>query len=357
MEKKHPLTKEVQISNPFEVVDLPFVVTLLNIGYHKYRRRWTKRLFKRLGRLIFDVAYHWLKISGQGKFHYHRDGNVSELLFNGRNGQFGGIYHYPRDHIFEAPTAALQAVLLPSDGVFFDVGANWGCLSLQASALPGFRGQIHAFEPVPGTYEDLTHIVKQAGLEDMIHCNGIGLSDFTGSGTMVLPDGGAQSGWATITDSPQQGSFEVRLERLDDLNLPAPDLIKIDAEGHEINVLKGAESILRRHKPGVVFENWLETESVTTTIQPLMFFEELGYSLYFPAWRDGPCPDDAISLGNMPSSNARGKFVTLIPIQWEHRMFGPQHWSYLAWHKDRETELLGLFSSDSAGEKEIGERT
>jgi FkbM family methyltransferase len=338
------LTREVYIENPFETVKLPLAARLFAIGYYRFKKRWAKRLFKRPARLVFEIGYHWLKIGGQGIFRYTRRGVPTELMFNGRNGQFGGIYQFPKDHVFEAPIAALQEILLRGEAVFFDIGANWGCLSFQAASLDGFDGRIHAFEPVPTTFADLADLTRQAGLEDVITCHRIGLSDRSAQGRMVLPDGG-QTGWAKVVGEGTAGAFEVELKALDDLDLPAPTLIKIDAEGLEYNILRGAEKMLQRDKPGIVFENWLAGDVENETMAPLRFLEKLGYVLYCPCWRDGPNATDGLSISNMPKRPGDRKYLTLLPMRAEHRYFGPTHWSYFAWHQDRTDELVRYFGN------------
>jgi len=50
---------------PFTIESLPLLSKLQLIGFHKYKNRWAKRFGKKLGRLIFDFAYHRVKLSGQ----------------------------------------------------------------------------------------------------------------------------------------------------------------------------------------------------------------------------------------------------------------------------------------------------
>lgn len=51
--------------DPFVVERLPLISQLQLIGFHKYKNRWAKRFGKSLGRMIFDFAYYYLKLSGQ----------------------------------------------------------------------------------------------------------------------------------------------------------------------------------------------------------------------------------------------------------------------------------------------------
>ena len=225
--------------------------------------------------------------------------------------------------------------LLRGDDVFFDIGANRGCISLHAATFSEFQGEIHSFEPVPETFADLDSLVQQAQLNDRIHCHQVALSNRSGVGTMILPDP-AQSGWAKISGDGL--GFQVPFTRLDDMDLPNPKFLKIDVEGHELEVLKGAETTLRRSKAFIVFESWLLPQNPGKTAAPWQFLADLGYVFFCPAWRS---KDDTslITVSNMPTGKNREFQLVLIPCELEHRMFGPEQWSYLACHGDRCEEL------------------
>src|SRR6056300_855451 len=49
-------------------------------------------------------------------------------------------------------------------------------------------------------------------------------------------------------------TMEVHCERLDDIYTGTPSLMKIDVEGHELKVLKGAEETIKKHKPAILIE-------------------------------------------------------------------------------------------------------
>ena len=57
---------------------------------------------------------------------------------------------------------------LPEDGVFYDIGSNWGWFTMHVASRPGFRGKIHAFEPFASSYADLCDLVRQAGLAGVV---------------------------------------------------------------------------------------------------------------------------------------------------------------------------------------------
>src|ERR1700733_4301489 len=60
----------------------------------------------------------------------------------------------------EPELAHLIDLLVPDDGVFLDVGSNFGYFSIYLGTRPKFRGHIHAFEPIAGSF---------AGLRDMVN--------------------------------------------------------------------------------------------------------------------------------------------------------------------------------------------
>jgi hypothetical protein len=57
--------------------------------------------------------------------------------------------------VMKKSTAALIRHLMPKDGVFYDICANWGFFSLLVAVDKAFSGTVHAFEPVPETLRDL----------------------------------------------------------------------------------------------------------------------------------------------------------------------------------------------------------
>lgn len=135
-------------------------------------------------------------------------------------------------------------------GVCLDIGANIGNHAL---FFAGHFAEVLAFEPNPRTFALLQF---NAALKDNVRCFGFGLSDAAGSAQLTVPAGNA--GMATLHGDAVSGqAVACRLERADDL--PALQgrrvaLVKIDVEGHEAGVLRGAAALLARDRPVVVFE-------------------------------------------------------------------------------------------------------
>jgi FkbM family methyltransferase len=133
----------------------------------------------------------------------------------------------------------LEHFLRPGD-VFYDVGANAGALSVFAAAL---GCEVFAFEPVPETFRRLMENVEL----NMPHCSILPLNIALGSaeGRLRMTTG---FGTGNHIVQPHEGSVsvEVDVSTLDLLTetYPAPTFLKVDVEGHELEVIKGAGALL-----------------------------------------------------------------------------------------------------------------
>ena len=151
------------------------------------------------------------------------------------------------------PTAYFRSVLLPGLTVL-DVGANIGFFSFVA-ACSGCT--VHAFEPSPDTYRALVHNVSLNPKLSIIPVNAA-LADV--SATLPIYGGDAEnSGSNSLAASPGASVIaNIRTARLDDLyaagDFEAPSVIKIDVEGYELAVLRGAEELLRKLRPLLFIE-------------------------------------------------------------------------------------------------------
>lgn len=179
-------------------------------------------------------------------------------------------------HGYEPEIHTAIDLLTLKDSVIFDIGSNWGPISLQLALRPDFCGKIYAFEPQSGAHANLIKMVEKLTLETKLKAMNIAVSDISGEARLSAPVWG---GNVAVTSAEEGESCT--LARLDEMDLPAPHLIKIDVEGHESKVLSGAQSLLQRFKPIVIFEDWLD--------QPKAHFhqlEQLGYHFYALGWHN-----------------------------------------------------------------------
>ena len=135
--------------------------------------------------------------------------------------------------------------------VFFDVGANYGSVSLHAGLKVGPSGQVHAFEPVPALVERLRAHVERNRLQEVIRIHPLALSNATGKNAIHCADDGLNNqGLASLMSMNLPNFMTVKIDTitLDDFvrtqNLKRIDLIKVDIEGAEPLFLQGGKQIL-----------------------------------------------------------------------------------------------------------------
>lgn len=137
---------------------------------------------------------------------------------------------------------------LPVGGLFVDVGANAGFHSILAALHMGKKGKVLAVEPVPANLDLLRKNLQLNGLLDMCQIFPFALTE-TGnlSIRMSVEVGLSPAACISPESSKILNSISVATKTLDDICEAAdriPDLIKIDVEGAEHEVLKGARSTL-----------------------------------------------------------------------------------------------------------------
>lgn len=137
---------------------------------------------------------------------------------------------------------AAQAALLPGPITFIDCGASFGLISMQMVARVPQIASVVAFEPNVTMHKILAANVSR------LQCAGqainAAVSDFVGRGELRAPDYNP-SLYALFIEPSESGSFPVTT--IDALNLMVESLVlKIDVEGAETNVIRGALDTLRR---------------------------------------------------------------------------------------------------------------
>jgi FkbM family methyltransferase len=143
---------------------------------------------------------------------------------------------------------ALRGELSPGD-VVIDVGANIGNHTVYFAKVAGCR--VAAFEAHPVVFGFLQDNVRLNGLEGRVDAYHLAVSDAEGRVSMVAELDNNLG--ATRFGMDADGT--VRAVRLDDMDLPHPvRLMKIDVEGMEVEVLRGAHDLIARDRPLIVCE-------------------------------------------------------------------------------------------------------
>ena len=138
---------------------------------------------------------------------------------------------------------------LKDDDIFIDVGANIGVYSLLASSKVK-SGEIYALEPVPKNYSRLEENLK---LNNITNAIAYPLAAFSSQGvvTMDLAD---EDCMASITTKKSTSNVNVQTDTLDNIfasMLNRMKLIKLDAEGAELDILRGATNLITSPTPPV----------------------------------------------------------------------------------------------------------
>jgi FkbM family methyltransferase len=137
-------------------------------------------------------------------------------------------------------TETLLVQELVQEGDFaVDIGANLGWYASVLSEAVGESGQVHAFEPNPFLVRLLGSLSQEC---PNLTVHAVALGDKDGETDFFLPDNWISGSCKPSDESAQR--YRVWMATLDD-TLPArPDFVKLDAEGAELAVLSGAQTIL-----------------------------------------------------------------------------------------------------------------
>jgi len=332
------LVKEFPAHAPFRMRRLPFLARFYRYAYKEQATSRAEQLFMSALRQLYPL-YHRLCRSSVGEFDYERLGRRTTIRFNGRNIVFQALYAPLFKNGYEPDVAALLDSLLPEGGTFFDIGSNWGYFTLLAASNHS-KLTVHAFEPTPTTFQDLTSCLAQAGISDLVTCHNLALSSADGEAFIQMP--GIDSGMAQVSKSG--GVARVGTRRLDSLNLPGPDFIKADVEGHEIEVFKGATETLKMSRPFIVFENKPDYLRPENALDALFFLAGLGYRFYMPAVQrrhDGQ--DYFMQCGWHPVGD--GEKLALVSFEPGTRHLWQLDVNVFACHESRQQELMTVFKA------------
>lgn len=148
--------------------------------------------------------------------------------------------------------------------VVYDIGSYEGIFSMFAARAVGDSGTVIICEPNPWCFNNTRCNLELNRFGCKIVMENAALGDTRTQQKMVQPK--LEPARSTINrdiaeriqSSEEFVTFETRVERLDDLiaerNWPPPDFIKIDTEGVELAVLKGAAKTLAAHQPELLVE-------------------------------------------------------------------------------------------------------
>lgn len=187
---------------------------------------------------------------------------------------------------YERDEAAYAQRLLRAGDVAIDIGAHIGFFTMLMAAAVGTTGRVYAFEPFEANADLLERSLVENRFADRVLFRRAAVGAATGTATLTFPVETLNSGGAYLLrggTAPLAGNQtrDVPVVALDALELRRPvRLIKMDVEGAEPQVIRGAERLLREDRPTIVSELHpvqLERASGVTAAQFLSQLADLGY--------------------------------------------------------------------------------
>ncbi|QSX75158.1 FkbM family methyltransferase [Lysobacter arenosi] len=156
--------------------------------------------------------------------------------------------------VFEPDTVKLFRHLASGSNVALDIGANVGCTALLLSQI---AKQVHAFEPSPSTHHWLHQNTRQA---PNVTTHNLGLGRAAAVSELTFAPNNRSGGFVSDQTKATEGHTveTIQINRLDDVvraqQIGPVDFIKMDVEGYELEVIKGAPETLWRYRPVIALE-------------------------------------------------------------------------------------------------------
>jgi FkbM family methyltransferase len=226
---------------------------LMSVAQWQYRYPWVKP--------VFEFAANRVR---------NQDGEIQQGVGRGLRFNTGkSIAGYLLGTAEPDMQAALKT-LLRTGMTVYDLGANVGFISMIAAHLVGPQGRVISFEPLPS---NVWQIKYNASLNNFSHVTvrEEAISDKEGDALFQTTDfpttGRLENGHV---HQEKSGEVTVKVRALDaviaEAKLPLPDLIKMDVEGAETLVLKGATQTLASTRPLMLIELHGTNEPVASVL-------------------------------------------------------------------------------------------
>ena len=183
---------------------------------------------------------------------------------------------------YETDLQRAAADLIRNEDVVYDIGANIGFVTLVCANLAGKNGRVFAFEALPANVKRLEKNINANQLQTHVSAIHAAVLDKNGPVTFLTHASGAMGKAEGSAGRNEHYSNSITVpgialdKYVQDNNLPAPNLIKVDIEGGEGPALEGMRNILAESKPGLLIE--LHGEEAARQVWSTL--TKVGYSIH-----------------------------------------------------------------------------
>lgn len=213
-------------------------------------------------------------MAGEIKFNRLKECRYGTMLYNVNDIYVGRSFELYGE-FSEGEVALFRQVVRPGS-VVLDVGANIGAHTLFFAGAVGPEGSVFAFEPQRIVFQTLCANMALNSVLN-VHCYAAAVGERPGA--IVVPQlvPWQENNFGGLSLEGQGGGEAVEVKTIDGMGLPNCHLIKIDVEGMEIDVLRGATETIAAHRPVLFVENDREEKSEAL----VRHIDALGYDMYW----------------------------------------------------------------------------
>lgn len=207
---------------------------------------------------------------------------------------------------YEAGTLHVLGHLLKAGNIYLDVGSNIGLMAIFAARNVGKKGQVHAFEPEPETYTILEHNCRINSLKNIV-LNNVALGAEEKEAT-IYANLDTNRGAASLVRQDGSAGKKISVTTLDAYlaahSIGRIQVMKIDIEGYEMEMLKGATKLLSsKDAPVICIEYSRDVEHTGDATDIYDFIKGINeYRVFkFSVWKGEVCPlQEVYSKADLP---------------------------------------------------------
>lgn len=196
------------------------------------------------------------------------------MLYNRNDVYMGGSLQKYGE--FSVGEQAVFQQVVNRGALVVEVGANIGAHTVELARMAGRDGEVHAFEPQRIVFQALC---ANLALNNCANVFARQAAVGEHAGTLSVPplDPTVRYNFGGVSLQGVTFGEAVPLVTLDSFDLPACQLLKVDVEGMEVEVLKGAVQLIDTHRPFM----YLENDRVERSEELLGMIEKLSYHAYW----------------------------------------------------------------------------